>query len=315
VRELLDQDYSAVVLDRNKLPEGLRKHPRSGNLSEVRADLLDAATLHVTLRKYEPKAVVHLAGDISVGESVENPAKYYNNNLGNGINLLNAMMAHGVKYFVFSSTAAVYGVPHTIPIPEEHQTDPINPYGRTKCMLERILGDYDSAYGMRSISLRYFNAAGADPSGELGEAHDPETHLVPLVLQVPLGRRERVEVFGTDYPTADGTCVRDYIHVTDLSAAHVLALEALLGGCRSDAFNLGNGQGHSVMEVIHTAEKVTGRAIKVVNSPRRAGDTSVLVASSRRIVERLGWKPKYGDLDTIIRTAWAWHSKNGGVVG
>ena len=311
VKELLEQDYPVTVLDRNKMPDALRKHPKSGNLCGVRADLLDAATLHVTLRKYEPAAVIHLAGDISVSESVDNPAKYYNNNLGNGINLLNAMMAHGVKYFVFSSTAAVYGVPHTIPIPEEHPTAPINPYGRTKRMFERILGDYDAAYGMRSICLRYFNAAGADASGTIGEAHDPETHLVPLVLQVPLGKRPHIEIFGTDYPTADGTCVRDYIHVTDLSAAHVLALEALLGGCRSDAFNLGNGEGHSVLQVIQTAEKVAGRPIEAVKSPRRMGDASVLIASSKRIVEKLGWKPEYNDLETIIRTAWAWHSKNG----
>ena len=308
VKELLAKDYPVLVFDRNKLPDGLRR-VKGGSLESVRGDLADAYTLHDALRRFKPAATIHLAGDISVGESVQNPAKFYSNNMVNGINLLNALLSHDVKYFVFSSSAAVYGIPHTIPIPEEHPTAPINPYGRTKRMFERILGDYDAAYGMRSVLLRYFNAAGADPSAELGEAHEPETHLVPLVLQVPLGMSENIEIFGCDYPTPDGTCVRDYIHINDLAAAHILAVEALLAGSRSDVFNLGNGSGHSVREVIATAEKVVGRSIKVKEAPRRLGDPASLVASSKRAMEVLGWKPQYAELETIIRTAWQWHSR------
>ncbi|HUW35181.1 MAG TPA: UDP-glucose 4-epimerase GalE [Planctomycetota bacterium] len=311
VKELLGQGYPVVVFDRNRLPDGLRRLADGARLTEVQGDLADCATLHAAIRTHGPKAAVHLAGDIAVGESVENPAKYYNNNLGNGLNLLNALLAHDVKCFVFSSTAAVYGMPQTVPIPEDHPTIPINPYGRTKLMIERILSDYDAAYGFRSIRLRYFNAAGADESGLIGEAHDPETHLVPLVLQVPLGRRQHIQIFGTDYLTADGTCVRDYIHVTDLSAAHVLAVEALLSGCRSDVFNLGNGEGHSVRQVIATAEDVTGRPIAAKEGPRRAGDSPALVASSKKAMQELGWKPRLHELQTIVRTAWEWHRRDG----
>jgi len=310
VKELLLRGYPVLVFDRNKLPDGLRG-VKSGSLESVRGDLADAYTLQDALRRFKPEAAIHLAGDIAVGESVRDPAKYYNNNMVNGINLLNALLAHDVKRFVFSSSAAVYGIPHTIPIPEEHPTAPINPYGRTKRMLERILGDYDAAYGLRSVLLRYFNAAGADPSGELGETHDPETHLVPLVLNVPLGVADHIDIFGIDYPTPDGTCVRDYIHITDLAAAHILAVEALLAGSRSDVFNLGNGSGHSVRQVIATAEKVVGRPIKVKETPRRLGDPASLVASSKRAMEVLGWKPQYAELETIIRTAWQWHSRRG----
>ena len=311
VNELLGQGYPVVVFDRNRLPDGLRRLSNGAGLTEVRGDLADSASLHAAIREHGPKAAIHLAGDIAVGESVENPAKYYNNNLGNGLNLLNALLAHDVKCFVFSSTAAVYGMPETVPIPEDHPTIPINPYGRTKLMIERILLDYDAAYGFRSIRLRYFNAAGADASGLIGEAHEPETHLVPLVLQVPLGKRPHVQVYGTDYPTADGTCIRDYIHVTDLSAAHVLAVEALLNGGRSDVFNLGNGEGHSVRQVIATAEKVTGHPIPLKETPRRAGDSPALVASSRKAMQELGWKPRLADLETIVRSAWEWHRKMG----
>jgi len=311
VNELLGQGYPVVVFDRNRLPDGLRRLSNGAGLTEVRGDLADSASLHAAIREHGPKAAIHLAGDIAVGESVENPAKYYNNNLGNGLNLLNALLAHDVKCFVFSSTAAVYGMPETVPIPEDHPAIPINPYGRTKLMIERILSDYDAAYGFRSIRLRYFNAAGADASGLIGEAHEPETHLVPLVLQVPLGKRPHVQVYGTDYPTADGTCIRDYIHVTDLSAAHVLAVEALLNGGRSDVFNLGNGEGHSVRQVIATAEKVTGHPIPLKETPRRAGDSPALVASSRKAMQELGWKPRLADLETIVRSAWEWHRKMG----
>jgi len=308
-KELLGHGYPVVVFDRKPLPAGLRKLSSGASLAEVQGDLADSAALRAAIRTHEPKAAIHLAGDIAVGESVEDPAKYYNNNLGNGLNLLNALLAHGVKCFVFSSTAAVYGMPQTVPIPEDHPTVPINPYGRTKLMIERILSDYDAAYAFRSISLRYFNAAGADASGLIGEAHVPETHLVPLVLQVPLGKRPHIQIFGIDYPTADGTCIRDYIHVTDLSTAHVLAVEALLNGGRSDVFNLGNGEGHSVRQVIATAEMVTGRTIALKETPRRPGDSPALVASSVKAMRELGWKPQLASLDTIVRSAWNWHRK------
>ena len=306
--ELLRRGCRVVIYDRNPAPQGLVDIRTDGELSGVQADLADSAALNGALDRFRPDAAIHLAGYIAVAESVENPAKYYHNNITNGIALLDALLAHGVKRFVFSSSAAVYGMPERVPIPEDHPTAPINPYGRTKWMFEFILRDYDTAWGMKSMLLRYFNAAGADDTGAIGEAHDPETHLIPLVLQVPLGLRENICVFGTDYPTRDGTCVRDYIHVTDLAAAHVLAVEALLDGAPSDVFNLGNGQGHTVREVIETAGKVVGRQIAAVEKPRRPGDPPALVASSEKIIERLGWQPRRNDLATIIEAAWRWHS-------
>lgn len=251
-------------------------------------------------------AVMHFASFIQVGESVQHPAKYYQNNFVNTLALLDAMQAHGVMRFIFSSTAATFGEPQYTPIDERHPQRPINPYGRTKLMVEQALTDYDKAYGMKSVCLRYFNAAGADPEGQLGECHDPETHLIPLVLQAASGRRPHISVFGRDYDTQDGTCIRDYIHIQDLCSAHWLALQSLINGADSQAYNLGNGNGFSVQKVIDTAERVTGRKIPVVDASRREGDPALLVADSTLARKQLGWQPQYVDLATIIEHAWKW---------
>ena len=308
VRELLAKEYPVIVYDCNAVPPGLNS-ARGGLLNSIQGDLADVATLDAALGRFKPRAAIHLAGYIAVGESVENPAKYYGNNVVNGLNLLNALLAHGVKRFVFSSSAAVYGMPHTVPITEDHPMAPISPYGRTKWAFEQILRDFDAAYGLRSISLRYFNASGADPSGDIGEMHDPETHLIPMVLQVPLGIRESITIHGTDYPTRDGTCVRDYIHVSDLAAAHVLAVEALLEDGPSEVFNLGNGRGHTVREVIAAVQGVVGSRIEAREGPRRAGDPAELVASSQKAIQHLGWQPQHSELENIIQTAWRWHKR------
>ena len=309
VKALVEKGYGVLVYDRNPIPRGLGGLRAGGLLDGVEADLADKAALESAVRGFGPRAAINLASYIAVGESVEDPAKYYSNNVVGGLGLLDALLAGGVKCFVFSSSAAVYGMPQAVPIAEDHPTAPISPYGRTKWMFEQILRDYDAAYGLRSVSLRYFNAAGADRSGEIGERHDPETHLIPLVLRVPLGLRDSVEIFGIDYPTRDGTCVRDYIHVTDLADAHVLAVEALLNGGPSDVFNLGNGDGYTVREVIATAEEVVGSRIKTRDTPRRPGDPAMLVASSEKAIQKLAWQPKHSALKTIIRTAWQWHRR------
>ena len=254
--------------------------------------------------------VMHFASFIQVGESVVRPDIYYQNNLVNTFTLLNAMRAHGINKFIFSSTAATFGEPKYIPIDEQHPQLPINPYGRTKLMVEQLLADYDTAYGMKSVCLRYFNAAGADPEGQLGERHDPETHLIPLVLQAASGKRSHISVFGYDYDTPDGTCIRDYVHVQDLCTAHWLALQSLMKGAQSQSYNLGNGGGFSVQEVIETAEKVTGNIIPIVSAPRRNGDPARLVADSKLVREKLGWSPQYPDLSTIIEHAWKWETKS-----
>ena len=251
-------------------------------------------------------AVMHFASFIQVGESVVHPSKYYANNLTHTLTLLDAMQAHGIQRFIFSSTAATFGEPQYLPIDEQHPQVPINPYGRSKWMVEQVLRDHDKAYGLKSVSLRYFNAAGADPEGQLGERHDPETHLIPLVLDAALGRRPNISVFGRDYDTPDGTCIRDYVHVEDLCSAHWLALEYLQAGGESQAFNLGNGNGYSVQEVIDAAERVSGLRVPVVNSPRRDGDPARLIADSTRIRETLNWGPQYAELDTIISHALKW---------
>ena len=254
-------------------------------------------------------AVMHFASFIQVGESLQHPDKYYQNNVINTLNLLNAMRAHRVMRFIFSSTAAIFGEPQYTPIDERHPQQPINPYGRTKLMVEQALADYDKAYGLKSVCLRYFNAAGADPEGLLGERHDPETHLIPLVLQTASGHRPHISVFGRDYDTPDGTCIRDYIHINDLCSAHWQALQSLMRGADSQAYNLGNGNGFSVQEVINTVERVTGRKISLEYGPRRAGDPARLVADSRLAREKLGWTPQYPDLQTIVEHAWNWEQK------
>ncbi|NMG18434.1 UDP-glucose 4-epimerase GalE [Brasilonema bromeliae] len=254
-------------------------------------------------------AVMHFSAYAYVGESVSDPAKYYRNNVVGTLTLLEAMLAASVKKFVFSSTCATYGVPEVVPIPEDHPQNPINPYGASKLMVERILSDFHAAYDLKSVRFRYFNAAGADPNGLLGEDHNPETHLIPLVLQTALGKRESISVFGTDYPTPDGTCIRDYIHVTDLASAHVLGLEYLLKGGDSEVFNLGNGNGFSVKEVIETAREVTQRDIKVVECDRRPGDPPALIGSGDKARKILGWHPQYSSVEEIITHAWQWHQK------
>lgn len=270
----------------------------------VHGDIADRPMLDSLFAAQRFDAVMHFASFIQVGESVQQPARYYQNNVVNTLNLLGAMQAFGVARFIFSFTAATFGEPQYTPIDEAHPQRPINPYGRSKLMVEQALADYERAYGLRSVCLRYFNAAGADPEGQLGERHDPETHLIPLVLQAASGRRQHIGVFGRDYDSPDGTCIRDYIHVSDLCEAHWLALQALMDGQASQAYNLGNGNGFSVQEVIDTARRVTGRDIAVVDGPRRAGDPARLVADARSARERLGWRPRYADLDTIVAHAW-----------
>ncbi|MBD2104253.1 UDP-glucose 4-epimerase GalE [Leptolyngbya sp. FACHB-261] len=273
----------------------------------VQGDTNDRALLDSLFTSRSFDAVMHFAAYAYVGESVSDPAKYYRNNVVGTLTLLEAMVAAGIQSFVFSSTCATYGVPQQVPIPEEHPQSPINPYGMSKLMVEQMLNDFDHAYGLRSVRFRYFNAAGAEPQGRLGEDHQPETHLIPLVLQTALGHRDSISVFGTDYETPDGTCIRDYIHVTDLAQAHVQGLEYLLRGGKTEVFNLGNGQGYSVREVIDAAQAVTGREIKVVEAERRPGDPAMLVGSSEKARRTLGWQPQYPELAVILQHAWQWH--------
>ncbi len=272
-----------------------------------RGSIEDAPLVRRILREERIEAVLHFAAHCLVGESVEDPAKYYRNNLTASLALLDAMRAEGVARIIFSSTCATYGDPVAIPMTEEHPQSPVNPYGETKLGVERALRDYGAAYGIRSASLRYFNAAGADPSGTIGEDHHPETHLVPIVMAAALGLRPEVHVFGGDYPTPDGTCIRDYIHVNDLARAHTLALAALDRDPPFKAYNLGTGKGYSVLEVIRAAEEVTGRRVPHRVVGRRAGDPPVLVAGSTKVRSELGWAPRYEELRPILETAWAWH--------
>ncbi|HWO77749.1 MAG TPA: UDP-glucose 4-epimerase GalE, partial [Bacillus sp. (in: firmicutes)] len=276
----------------------------------IEGNLGDAADLEKVFSAYNIEAVMHFAANSLVGESVVDPLKYYQNNVAATLTLLETMIKHNVKKFIFSSTAATYGIPDVDLITEETATNPINPYGRSKLMIEHILADFSKAYGLNYIVLRYFNAAGAHISAEIGEKHDPETHLIPIILQHLLGEREHIAVFGSDYNTPDGTCIRDYIHVTDLAKAHILGVEALLTGTKETAiYNLGNGLGYSVEEVIDTCEKVTGKKANVVMSDRREGDPARLVASSNKIHEELGWKAEYS-LEEIIASAWKWHQQS-----
>ncbi|HEY9700649.1 MAG TPA: UDP-glucose 4-epimerase GalE [Trichocoleus sp.] len=308
VLALQQAGYQVVVLD--NLVYGHRELVESVLKAElVVGDTNDRALLDHLFSTHDIAAVMHFAAYAYVGESVTEPAKYYRNNVTGTLTLLEAMVDANIKKFVFSSTCATYGVPKTVPIPEDHPQDPINPYGATKLMVERILADFDPAYQLKSVSFRYFNAAGADPNGQLGEDHEPETHLIPLILLTAMGKRDAISIFGTDYPTADGTCIRDYIHVADLAAAHVLGLEYLLNGGDSQLFNLGNGSGFSVKEVIEAARAVTGKPIKVIECDRRPGDPPALVGSSAKARQTLGWQPKYNDIHQILTDAWNWHQK------
>lgn len=305
VKMLLDEGHKVVTFD--NLSSGFRDAVLGGDF--VEGDLANTALLDDVFTKYKPEAVMHFASYIQVGESVQHPAKYYFNNFTNTLNLLNTMVKHQVNSFIFSSTAAVFGEPEYVPIDEAHPKAPLNPYGRSKLMVEQILADYEHAYGLKSVCLRYFNAAGADPGALLGERHEPETHLIPLVLQAISGRRSHISVFGRDYDTPDGTCIRDYIHIVDLCSAHLLALTQLVKDGVSQRFNLGNGAGFSVQEVISVAEQVTGKKVNVIDAPRRAGDPARLVADATLAKNTLGWSPVYTDLATIIAHAWAWETK------
>jgi len=307
LKALLKEGHQVVTFD--NLQKGYKKAVTGGKF--VKGDLADKELLNQVMEKNQIEGVIHLAADSLVGESMENPGKYYRNNFANGINLLEAVVKNGVKNIVFSSTAAVYGEPDQIPIKEDNQTEPTSTYGESKLFFEKALKRYDDIYDLKYVSLRYFNAAGADPEGEIGEAHDPETHLIPIVLQTALGIRDKIYIFGDDYPTRDGSCIRDYIHVNDLAAAHVLAVEALADGKESSIYNLGNGEGYSVKEVINTVKEVTGRDFEVEVSERRAGDPAVLIASSDKIQKELNWQPQYPELEKIISTAWKWHKSGG----
>jgi UDP-glucose 4-epimerase len=302
VKELIHRGYSPVVYD--NLQTGHSEAVLDAPL--ILGDLADFQKLDETFRAYRIQSVMHFAADCLVGESVTNPLKYFNNNVKNGLQLLEIMNDHNVSEIVFSSSAAVYGEPEEVPIPEEHPCSPTNPYGETKLIFERVLQAFQRSGKIKFVSLRYFNAAGADPGGGLGEDHATETHLIPLVLQSALTGKA-VSIFGLDYDTPDGTCIRDYIHVTDLAEAHILALRRLANDEESGIYNLGNGSGYSVREVVATAESVTGRRIHSAAAPRRPGDPARLVARSDRIRRELGWAPRVPGLDTIIRTAWDWH--------
>lgn len=305
VKELLKAGYDVITLD--NFSTGHRELLPGGKLFE--GNLGDDKLLDKIFSNHPISAVMHFAAFSLVGESVKNPLNYYRNNIAQTIELIAAMVKNNVKYFIFSSSAAVYGEPVEIPIKEDHPCNPTNPYGTTKVAVEQLLNDCDYAYGLKSVSLRYFNAAGADESGKIGERHKPETHLIPLILKAAKGERRDIKIYGTDYHTPDGTCIRDYIHVSDIAQAHLLALEALLSGKESAVYNLGNSKGYSVREVIEIVEKVTRKTIRTVEVERRPGDPAELVAASDKIRQDLGWKPKYEELETIITTAWNWHRK------
>jgi UDP-glucose 4-epimerase len=305
VQDLLRADYPVVTLD--NLFRGHRDLVPGGEFCA--GDIGNPDDVARVLCGYPIKAVMHFAAHSLVGESVEMPLLYYRNNVANTLTLLEGMQQAGIRHFIFSSSAAVYGEPRKTPITEDHPCAPENPYGATKLAVERVLHDVSQATGMTYSVLRYFNAAGADASGKIGERHQPETHLIPLVLQVATGERESIKIFGEDYPTPDGTCLRDYIHVSDLTSAHLLTLEALLAGGSNTTYNLGNCTGYSVREIIETARSITGHAIPAVAAPRRKGDPAVLVADSSRIREQLGWQPRYENIRDIIRSAWEWHRK------
>ena len=305
VYALIEKGEDVVIIDNLETGHIEAVHPKA---RFYKGDIRDRAFVDSVLDKEKIDAVIHFAANSLVGESMTNPLKYYDNNVNGTKVLLQSMVAHGLNKIVFSSTAATYGEPERVPILETDRTEPTNAYGETKLSMEKMFKWTDRAHGLKYVSLRYFNACGAHVSGEIGEAHKPETHLIPLILQVPLGQRESISIYGDDYPTKDGTCIRDYIHVTDLAQAHIKAVDYLMQGNESNIFNLGNGVGFTVNEVIETARRVTGHAIPAVITPRRAGDPAQLIASSDKAREVLGWKPEHADLEEIIATAWKWHS-------
>ncbi|MFA5139971.1 MAG: UDP-glucose 4-epimerase GalE [Elusimicrobiota bacterium] len=301
-KELHARGYEPVALD--NLCTGHKDLVRWGRL--VEGDVLDFHLLNNVFGQNEFHSVMHFAAHAVVSESVEDPAQYYRNNVAGTLSLLEAMVRHGVKNVVFSSTCATYGLPKQVPIPENHPQDPINPYGMTKLTVERMLADFHKAYGLQYMALRYFNAAGADPDGETGEDHDPETHLIPLALAAAMRKDGSVKIFGTDYDTPDGTCIRDYVHTVDLAGAHVACMERLMDGCPSTVYNLGNGEGYSVYEVVEAVRRVTGVNMRVQKAPRRPGDPPRLVAASERARRELSWQPRFPDLDSMVKTAYAW---------
>ncbi len=305
VYALIERGEDVVIIDNLETGHIEAVHPKA---RFYKGDIRDRAFVDSVLDKEKIDAVIHFAANSLVGESMTNPLKYYDNNVNGTKVLLQSMVAHGLNKIVFSSTAATYGEPERVPILETDRTEPTNAYGETKLSMEKMFKWTDRAHGLKYVSLRYFNACGAHVSGQIGEAHAPETHLIPLILQVPLGQREAISIYGDDYPTEDGTCIRDYIHVTDLAQAHILAVEYLMKGNDSNIFNLGNGIGFTVKEVIETARKVTGHPIPATTTPRRAGDPAQLIASSEKAKTVLGWNPQHADLEEIIATAWKWHS-------
>lgn len=306
INKLLAQNgFQTVVFD--NLVYGHREAVKWGDF--IQGDLNSIERLESVFRQYSIDAVLHFAAYAYVGESIRKPEKYYQNNVANTLNLLRVMRKYGCNRIIFSSTCATYGEPEKTPITEEQPQKPINPYGASKLMVERIFKDYSAAYGLKFVVFRYFNAAGADPDGEIGESHNPETHLIPLILDAASGKRPDIQVFGTDYPTPDGSCIRDYIHVSDLADAHLRALRYLNNGGESDFFNLGNASGTSVLEAIEAVRRVTGQDFKVTLAGRRPGDPAKLTGSSEKARRVLGWKPTYGDIDTIVRHAWSWHQR------
>jgi len=302
---LSNSGYKTIVLD--NLIYGHLEFVKWGIFIE--GDIADKTILEFIFSNYNIQAVMHFSAFAYVGESVNKPSKYYNNNVVNTINLLDAMVEHNVTNFIFSSTCATFGEPEYIPVDENHPQKPLSPYGKTKLIVEEILADYEVAYGLKHIILRYFNAAGADPDCEIGEDHTPETHLIPLVLDAAMGKRDNISIFGTDYDTKDGTCVRDYIHINDLAKAHMLGLEWMLKNKKSNNFNLGNGEGFSVKQIIDVAKKVTGNNISVNYAERRGGDPATVVGSYDKVEKVLGWKPEFKNIERIIETAWSWHLK------
>lgn len=305
---LLSSGYKIAILDNlvnghRELVEAVLKIP------VIVGDTGDRACLEKIFASHNIEAVMHFAAYAYVGESMVDPFKYYHNNVAKTITLLEAMLAAGVKKLVFSSTCAAYGIPKFIPVSEDESSHPINPYGASKLMVERILTDFKAAYGLESVCFRYFNAAGADPEGRLGEDHQPETHIIPLILLAALGKRPHISIYGTDYPTPDGTCIRDFIHVVDIAKAHILGLQYLLEGGETALFNLGNGNGYSIREIIQAAEQVTGKVIPVIECDRRPGDPPILVGSSKKANSILGWEPEYPQMVQMLKHAWNWHQK------